>query len=64
VFGDFGKALLGADVEEVPPTGRTIDPPAVFVHEIRDDLIVARTPALGTARVPRADRRPRRLRSA
>jgi predicted ester cyclase len=41
VLGDFGKALLGADVEAVPPTGRPIDLPAVFVHEIRDDLVVA-----------------------
>jgi predicted ester cyclase len=36
VLGDFGKALLGRDVETVPPTGRPIDLPAVFVHEIRD----------------------------
>jgi hypothetical protein len=41
VLGDFGKALLGADVEAVPPTGRSLDLPAVFVHEVRDDLAVA-----------------------
>jgi SnoaL-like domain len=41
VLGDFGKALLGADVEEVPASGRPIDLPAVFVHEVRDDLLVA-----------------------
>jgi hypothetical protein len=41
VLGDFGKALLGADVEELPPSGRPIDLPAVFVHEVRDDLVVA-----------------------
>jgi len=41
VLGDFGKALLGADVEALPPTGRSIDLPAVFVHEVRDDLVVA-----------------------
>ena len=41
VLGDFGKALLGADVEEVPPTGRSIDLPAILVHEVRDDLVVA-----------------------
>jgi hypothetical protein len=41
VLGDFGKALLGADVEAVPPTGRSIDLPAVVVHEIRGDLVDA-----------------------
>ena len=41
VLGDFGKALLGADVEEVPPTGRSIDLPAILVHQVRDDLVVA-----------------------
>jgi ketosteroid isomerase-like protein len=41
VLGDLGKALLGSDVEEVPASGRPIDLPAVFVHEVRDDLIVA-----------------------
>jgi hypothetical protein len=41
VLGDFGKALLGADVEEVPPTGRLIDLPGVLVHEVRDGLVVA-----------------------
>jgi hypothetical protein len=41
VLGDFGKALLGADVEAVPPTGRSIDVPAVFLHEVRDGLVVA-----------------------
>jgi hypothetical protein len=40
VLGDVGKALLGADIEAVPPTGRSIDLPAVFVHEARDDLVV------------------------
>jgi hypothetical protein len=41
VLGDFGKALLGADVEEVPATGRSIDLPAILVHEVRDGLVVA-----------------------
>jgi hypothetical protein len=41
VLGDFGKALLGGEVEEVPASGRPIDLPAVFVHEVRDDLVVA-----------------------
>jgi hypothetical protein len=41
VLGDFGEALLGADVEAVPATGRSIDLPAVFVHEVRHDLVVA-----------------------
>jgi SnoaL-like polyketide cyclase len=41
VLGDFGKALLGKDVESVPASGRPIDLPAVFVHEVRDDLVVA-----------------------
>jgi hypothetical protein len=41
VLGDFGKALLGDDVEEVPATGRPIDLPAVFMHEIRDGWVVA-----------------------
>jgi hypothetical protein len=40
VLGDFGKALLGSDVEEAPPTGRSIDLPGVLVHEVRDDLVV------------------------
>jgi ketosteroid isomerase-like protein len=39
VLGDFGKALLGRDVEAVPPTGRKIDLPAAFVHEVRDGRI-------------------------
>jgi limonene-1,2-epoxide hydrolase len=41
VLGDFGKALLGKDLESVPPSGRPIDLPAVFVHEVRDDLVRA-----------------------
>jgi ketosteroid isomerase-like protein len=41
ILGDFGKALLGTDVEEVPASGRRIDLPAVFVHEVRDGLVVA-----------------------
>jgi len=41
VLGDFGKALLGRDVEAVPPTGRPIDLSAVVVHEISDGRIVA-----------------------
>ena len=41
VLGDFGKALLVADIEEVPPTGRSIDLPAILVHEVRDHLVVA-----------------------
>ena len=32
VLGDFGKALLGTGIEEVPPSGRPIELPAVFVH--------------------------------
>ena len=32
---------MGTDVEAVPPTGRSIDLPAVFVHEVRDELVVA-----------------------
>ncbi|HEX5701412.1 MAG TPA: nuclear transport factor 2 family protein, partial [Rubrobacter sp.] len=31
VLGDFGKALLGLDVAHVPPSGRPIDLPAVFM---------------------------------
>ena len=41
VLGDFGQALLGKDVESVPPSGRPIDLPAVFVHDVRDGLIAA-----------------------
>ena len=41
VLGGFGKALLGADIEEVPASGRSIDLPAVFVHEVDGELIVA-----------------------
>jgi predicted ester cyclase len=41
VLGDFGKALLGSDVEAVPPTGRRVDLPAVFVHEVADGKVVA-----------------------
>jgi ketosteroid isomerase-like protein len=41
VLGDFGKALLGVDVTEVPPSGRPIDLPAVFVHEVRGELVAA-----------------------
>jgi SnoaL-like domain len=41
VLGDFGKALLGRDVEAVPPTGRSIDLPAVLVHETADGEVVA-----------------------
>jgi hypothetical protein len=41
ILGDFGRALLGADVESVPPTGRSIDLPAIFVHEVSDDLVTA-----------------------
>ena len=41
VLGDFGRALLGHDVEELPPSGRTIDLNAVFVHEVRDGRVVA-----------------------
>jgi len=33
VLGDFGKALLGRDVDTVPPTGRPVDLPAMLVHE-------------------------------
>ena len=41
VLGDFGKALLGRDVEAVPPTGRRIDLPAVVVHQVCDGKVVA-----------------------
>jgi ketosteroid isomerase-like protein len=41
VLGDFGKALLGSDVDAVPASGNPIDLPAVFVHEIRDGRIAA-----------------------
>ena len=41
VLGDFGKALLGNDIEEIPPTGRQVDLPAVFVHEVKGDRIAA-----------------------
>jgi SnoaL-like polyketide cyclase len=41
VLGDFGKALLGADVDEVPPSGRPIDLAAVFVHQVRGGLVAA-----------------------
>jgi predicted ester cyclase len=41
VLGDFGKALLGRDVEAVPPTGRPIDLRAVVVHEVSDGKVTA-----------------------
>ena len=41
VLGDFGKALLGRDVDAVPATGRPVDLPAVFVHEIEDRKVAA-----------------------
>jgi ketosteroid isomerase-like protein len=41
VLGTFGKALLGRDVEAVPPTGRPIELPAAVVHEVSDGRIVA-----------------------
>lgn len=41
VLGDFGKALLGADMDAVPASGNPIDLPAVFAHEIRDGLVFA-----------------------
>jgi SnoaL-like domain len=41
ILGEFGKALVGGDVEAVPPTGRSIDLPAIFVHEVSDDLVTA-----------------------
>ena len=41
VLGDFGKALLGRDVEAVPPTGRPIDLPGVLVHTIADGHVAA-----------------------
>jgi predicted ester cyclase len=40
VLGDFGKALLGSDVEAVPPTGRRVDLPAVLMHEVADGKVV------------------------
>lgn len=41
VLGDFGKALLGRDADELPGTGRSIDLNAVFIHEVRGDRVVA-----------------------
>jgi ketosteroid isomerase-like protein len=41
VLGDFGKALLGRDVEAVPPTGRPIDLPGAVVHEVSEGKVVA-----------------------
>lgn len=41
VLGEFGKALLGRDVEAVPPTGRPIDLPAIVVHEVSERKVVA-----------------------
>jgi predicted ester cyclase len=41
VLGDFGRALMGNDVDELPPSGRAIDLNAVFVHEVRDGRVVA-----------------------
>jgi hypothetical protein len=35
-LGDFGKALFGAAVEELPPSGRAFELQAVFVHEVQD----------------------------
>ena len=40
VLGDFGKALLGADVETVPPSGRPINLPAAFVHQVQDGGVI------------------------
>jgi hypothetical protein len=40
-LGDFGQALLGADVDEVAPSGRLIDLAAVFVHQVRGGLVAA-----------------------
>jgi predicted ester cyclase len=40
-LGDFGRALTGSDVNELPPSGRAIDLNAVFVHEVRDERVVA-----------------------
>ena len=40
VLGAFGKALLGRDVEALPPTGRSIDLPGVLVHEVVDGRVV------------------------
>jgi predicted ester cyclase len=41
VLGDFGKALLGREVEAVPPTGRPIDLPGAVVHEISEGKVIA-----------------------
>jgi predicted ester cyclase len=41
VLGDFGKALLGRDVEAVPPTGRPIDLAGAVVHEVSEDKVIA-----------------------
>jgi predicted ester cyclase len=41
VLGDFGKAVLGRDVEAVPPTGRPIDLPAAVVHEVSNGKVIA-----------------------
>ena len=60
VLGDFGKALLGADVEEVPPTNRTDRPSrGVRPRGSRRRPCRGRAPVLGVARVPRSDRRHR-----
>jgi predicted ester cyclase len=41
VLGDFGKALLGREIEAVPPTGRPIDLPGAVVHEVSEGKITA-----------------------
>jgi predicted ester cyclase len=41
VLGDFGKALLGREVEAVPPTGRPIDLPGAVVHEVSEGKVIA-----------------------
>ena len=41
VLGDFGKALLGRDVEAVPSTGRRIDLPGAVVHEVSEGKVIA-----------------------
>jgi ketosteroid isomerase-like protein len=40
-LGDFGRALFGADVDCLEPSGRSFELHAVFVHEVRAERISA-----------------------
>jgi hypothetical protein len=40
-LGDFGHALFVADVNRLEPSGRSIELPAIFVHEVRAQRISA-----------------------